>query len=179
LIGQTGPVFTVRDATAADMPAVSAIYNATIATTTAAWTEIPETVEQRLAWFADHAVAGHPVLVADDDGGVLGFSAFGDFRDTTKWPGYRFVVEHTIHVGEAAWGRGVGRALMTALIDRARLLGKTQMVAAVDGANAGSVEFHRRLGFVEVGRMPAVGFKFGGWLDLLLLQRSTAPRPGV
>ena len=168
-------MFTVRDATAADMPDVSAIYNATIATTTAAWTETPETVDQRLVWFADHAAAGHPVLVADDDGLILGFSAFGDFRDTTKWPGYRFVVEHTIHVREAAWGSGVGRALMTALIGRAAALGKTQIVAAVDGANGGSIEFHRRLGFVEVGRMPAVGFKFGGWLDLVFLQRSTGP----
>ena len=79
--------------------------------------------------------------------------------------------------GEAAWGGGRPR-LMAALIERAAALGKAQIVGAVDGANVGSIEFHRRLGFVEVGRMPAVGFKFGGWLDLVFLQRSTAPLAG-
>lgn len=164
----------VRDATVADMPAVSGLYNAMIATTTAAWTEAQETTADRLAWFEEQQASGFPVLVADEDGDIVGFCAFGDFRDTEKWPGYGFVVEQSVHVREDHWGRGVGRALVSALIGRARDLGKTQIVAGVDGGNEASIEFHHRLGFVEVGRMPAVGFKFGRWLDLVLMQRGTA-----
>jgi phosphinothricin acetyltransferase len=163
----------VRDATAADLPAISALYNATIPTTTAAWTEQLETLAERTAWFERQQAQGYPTLVADD-GAVVGFTAFGDFRDTTKWPGYHPVVELTIHVAESHWGRGVGRALITELLARARRLGKTQMVAGIDGANEASIRFHERLGFREVARMPAIGVKFGRSLDLVLMQRSTS-----
>jgi L-amino acid N-acyltransferase len=170
----------VRDATTADLATISALYNATIPTTTAAWTETTESLAERQAWFDQQQAAGYPVLVAEgDDGSVVGFTSFGDFRDAVKWPGYRHVVELTVHVDEAHWGHGCGRALITELLARAAALGKTQIVAAVDGDNEASLRFHERLGFVEVARMPAIGFKFGRWLDLVLLQRPTAPdRPG-
>ena len=164
----------IRDAAAADLVSISAIYNATIPTTTAAWTEQPETLADREAWFAHQQAAGHAVLVAEDDGTVVGFTAYGDFRDTTKWPGYRHVVELTIHVTEARWGTGVGRALLTELIRRARAAGKTQIVAGIDGDNEASIRFHARLGFREVARMPEIGTKFGRLLDLVLMQRATA-----
>jgi L-amino acid N-acyltransferase YncA len=165
----------VRDATVADLPAISAIYNATIPTTTAAWTERPETLEERTAWFQRQRERGFATLVADDAGTVVGFSAFGDFRDTTKWPGYDPVVELTIHVAESHWRRGVGRALLSELIARAHALGKTQIVAGIDGANEVSIRLHERLGFREVGRLPAIGTKFGRPLDLVLMQRLSAP----
>jgi L-amino acid N-acyltransferase YncA len=165
----------VRDATAADLPTISALYNATIPTTTAAWTETTESLADREAWFVQQQAAGYPVLVAEADGSVVGFTSFGDFRDAVKWPGYRHVVELTVHVDEAHWGRGCGRALITELLARAEALGKTQIVAAVDGDNDASLRFHERLGFVKVARMPSIGFKFGRWLDLVLLQRPTAP----
>jgi L-amino acid N-acyltransferase len=164
----------IRDATAADLAAISAIYNATIPTTTAAWTETEETLAERVAWFAGQQRDGYPTLVADDDGTIAGFTAFGDFRDAVKWPGYRYVVELTVHIAEPYWGRGLGRGLITELLARARTLGKTQIVAAVDADNEASLRFHARLGFAEVARMPAVGYKFGRWLDLVLLQRPTA-----
>jgi phosphinothricin acetyltransferase len=88
-----------------------------------------------------------------------------------KWPGYRFTVEHTVHVREDHWGSGAGRALMEELVERARAAGKHVMVGALDGANEASLRFHARLGFVEVARMPEVGRKFGRWLDLVLVQR--------
>jgi phosphinothricin acetyltransferase len=114
-------------------------------------------------------------VVAVDGGAVIGFAAYGGFRDTTLWPGYRFTVESSVHVVEGHHGRGVGRALMTALVEHAAAAGLHVMVAAVDGENAGSVEFHRAIGFVEVGRMPEIGRKFGRWLDLVLLQRVLSP----
>jgi phosphinothricin acetyltransferase len=164
-------VIEVRDATEADLPAIAAIQSALIATTTIEWRDDPYGVDDRRDWLAAHAAAGNPVLVAEDGGEVVGLAAYSDFRDTARWPGYRFVVEQSVHVREDRWGSGVGRRLVDALVLRARAAGKRAIVAAVDGANAGSIEFHRRLGFVEVGRLPRVGFKHDRWLDLVLLQR--------
>ena len=164
----------IRPATEGDAEAISALYNALVPTDTVAWTDEPETVDQRRAWLADQARRGDPVLVADD-GDVLGFVSYGEFRDATKWPGYRFTVEHTIHVRGDRWGRGVGRALMEELVACARAAGKHVMVGGIDGANEASLRFHERLGFVEVARMPQVGWKFGRWLDLVLVQRMLDP----
>jgi phosphinothricin acetyltransferase len=165
----------IRDATGADVEAISTLYNALVPTTTVAWTEELETVDERRAWLGRQAAQGHPVLVADDGGEVVGFAAYAGFRDSMKWPGYATTVEHTIHVQEETWGRGVGRALMEELLARARAAGKHVMVGALDGANEASLRFHQRLGFVEVARMPEVGRKFDRWLDLVLVQRTVDP----
>jgi phosphinothricin acetyltransferase len=165
---------TIRDAVVADMPALRAIYNDLVPTTTVAWTEVPETLRQRQAWFRRQQRDGFPVLVAALDGGageVIGFAAYGSFRGAGRWPGYRLTVEHTIHVREDHWGGGTGRRLLEALVERARAAGLHVMVGAVDGANDASLRFHERLGFTEVARMPEVGTKFGRWLDLVLVQR--------
>ena len=161
----------IRDAAMADMPAVRSLYNALIGTTTIAWTEEPETLRQRQAWFRAQVRGGYPVVVAELDGMVVGFASYGSFRGEGRWPGYRATVEHTIHVDEARWGRGIGRALLESLIEIARSHDVHVMVAAVDGDNTESIAFHERLGFVVVARMPEVGRKFDRWLDLVLLQR--------
>jgi L-amino acid N-acyltransferase YncA len=161
---------TVRDATGADLPEITAIYNALLETTTHEWTEIPHPVSEREEWLAEQNAAGRPALVAVVDDEVVGWATYGDFRDSVRWPGYQFTVEHSIHVREDHWGRGVGRALMQALVDRARREGKHVMVAGIDGDNTGSIRFHERLGFVEVARMPEIGEKFGRRLDLVLMQ---------
>jgi phosphinothricin acetyltransferase len=161
----------IRDAIDDDMPAVRDLYNALIPTTTIGWTESLQTLRQRRAWYRKQQKAGFPVLVADDDGEVVGFSAYGSFRGEGKWPGYRFTVEHTIHVRESHWGRGIGRMLLTALAERARQIGIHVMVAAIDGDNEASIRFHESLGFAIVGRMPEVGWKFGRRLELVLMQR--------
>jgi phosphinothricin acetyltransferase len=164
-------VVLVRDATLTDMPALRDLYNATIPTTTHAWTETLQTLEAREAWFARQCDRGHPVLVADDDGTVVGFTAYGDFRGEGKWPGYRFTVEHTIHIDEAYWGRGIGRRLLEELMARGRAAGIHVMVAAIDSDNRESIAFHERIGFTIVARMPEVGRKFDRWLELVLMQR--------
>lgn len=163
----------IRDATPADVHAITDIYNAIIPTTTIAWTEHLQTPEQRGDWFAKQQQDGFPVLVATDGqtDDVIGFASYSHFRGAGVWPGYRFTVEHTIHISERSWGQGVGRCLMTALIDRARSAGMHVMVGALDGDNSSSLSFHQRLGFVQVGRMPEVGFKFGRRLDLVLVQK--------
>ena len=161
----------IRDAAAADIPAITDLYNAWIPSRTVTWTEDLETVEQRAAWFERQRVYRFPVLVADVDGEVIGFTTFEHFRGEGKWPGYRGTAELSIHVREDNWGRGVGRALIEGLIERACVANIHVLVAAIDGENEASIRFHERLGFVEVARMPETGQKFGRWLDLVLMQR--------
>jgi L-amino acid N-acyltransferase len=156
----------VRSAGATDPVAIKSLLNALLATTTVEWTETPHTLDSILEWMDAHDT----ILVAEDQGEIVGVAAYGWFRDAVKRPGYRFTVEHTVHVREDRWGSGVGRQLMNALIDQARLSGMHVMVAAIDSANEASIRFHLGLGFVEVGRMPDVGTKFGRWLELVLLQ---------
>jgi phosphinothricin acetyltransferase len=161
-------MLTVRDAIESDLPAVLAIYNDVVATTTAVYRDDPATLDDRLAWWRDRVAQRYPVLVAVAGDQVVGFASFGDFR---AWPGYRFTVEHSVHVRDDWRGRGVGHALMVPLLDRARALGKHVMVAGVDADNAGSIRFHERLGFERAGHLRQVGFKFGRRLDLVFLQR--------
>lgn len=156
----------VRPATDADAPEIAGLLNAFLATTTIEWTDTPRTADSIPEWLGEHET----VLLADDGGDVVGVAAFGWFRDVVSRPGYRFTVENTIHVREDRWGFGLGRELMHALIDVARNSGKHAMISAIDSENEASIRFHKRLGFVEVGRLPQVGAKFGRWLDLVLLQ---------
>lgn len=158
----------VRDAVEADLPGLLEIYNDVIATTTAVYRDEPATLQDRIDWWTARAAHGFPVLVAVESDAVMGFASFGDFR---AWPGYRFTVEHSLHVRADRRGRGVGQALMHPLIERARGLGKHVMMAGVDADNAGSIRFHERLGFERVGHLREVGFKFGRRLDLVFLQK--------
>jgi L-amino acid N-acyltransferase YncA len=157
----------VRDATEADLPGILAIYNDVIATSTAVWTEAASTLEDRQAWFAARKALGYPILIAEDEQGVAGFASFGDFR---AWPGYRFTVEHSIHVRNDARRSGVGRLLLPALIGRARALGKRVLIAGIDGENQISIDFHRKFGFTDSGRLIKIGYKFGRWIDLAFMQ---------
>jgi phosphinothricin acetyltransferase len=165
----------IRDAEESDIPAIAAIYNDAVAHTTAIWNDVPVDAANRAAWLADRRRAGYPVLVAVDTGqGVAGYASFGDFR---PFDGYRHTVEHSVYVRRDRRGRGVGKALMAALIQRAREIGKHVMVAAIEAGNAGSIRLHEHLGFVPAGHMTQVGAKFGQWLDLVFLQLTLDARP--
>jgi L-amino acid N-acyltransferase len=158
----------IRDAGEGDIQAIAEIYNDAVAHTTAIWNDVLVDAANRAAWLADRRRAGYPVLVAVDAGdGVLGYASFGDFR---PFDGYRHTVEHSVYVRHDRRGKGVGKALMAALIERARETGKHVMVAAIEAGNAGSIRLHENLGFTPVGHMKQVGAKFGQWLDLAFLQ---------
>ena len=159
----------VREAVAADLPAILAIHNEVVATSTAIFSEEPSTLEERTTWWQGRIGQGYPLLVAATGDDVAGFASFGDFR---TWPGYRFTVEHSVHVRHDRRGQGIGQRLMQALLPRAAALGKHVMVGGIDATNAGSIRFHERLGFTRVGHLREVGRKFDRWLDLALLQRS-------
>ena len=119
-------------------------------------------MEQRVA-------QGYPVIVATDGLGVAGFASFADFRGA--WPGYRYSVEHSVHVRNDRRGQGIGTMLVTELLRRASTLEKHVMIAGIDAANAWSIRFHHRLGFRPVGTFHEVGYKFGRWLDLHFMER--------
>ena len=167
----------IRDATRADLAEITQIYNALLETTTHEWTETLHTVSERELWLREKRASGLPALVAAEHDEVIGWATYGDFRDSVRWPGYRSTVEHSIHVREDWWGRGVGRALIEALVDYARREGKHVMVAGIDATNVGSIRFHERCGFIEVGRLHEVGEKFGRRLDLVLMQRMLEESP--
>jgi L-amino acid N-acyltransferase YncA len=162
------PIFQIGDAVEDDLPDILAMYNDVIATSTAVYSEVPVTLENRQEWFRARAAQGYPVLVARDGTGVIGYATFGDFR---SWPGYRFTVEHSVHIRADRRGQGVGTRLMEALLPRARALGKHVMIGGIDADNAASIRMHERLGFERSAHMKEVGRKFDRWLDLVFMQR--------
>lgn len=167
----------VRDAEPRDLPAIVDIYNDVIDTSDAIWLDEHVTHADRLAWYDELVIAGFPVLVAvdeADDDQVAGYASFGTFRAKA---GYWPTVEHTIHVHRDHRGRGVGQALLDALVVRAIRLDKRVMIAGIDGGNEGSIRFHQRNGFREVARMPNIGRKFDRPVDLVLLQRDLPAPP--
>lgn len=158
----------IREATEADVQAITAIYNDAVQNTTAIWNDTLVDDENRLRWLTQRQTAGFPVLVAvAETGEVLGYASYGDWR---PFDGYRHTVEHSVYVRADQRGSGLGRALMAALIARARVAGKHAMIAAIDASNGASIGLHRKLGFEQVGHLPEVGTKFGRWLDLAFLQ---------
>lgn len=165
----------IRDANPADAAAIAAIYNHAVDHTAAVWNDVRVDAANRAAWMADRQGAGYAVLVAEEDGRVLGYAAFGPFR---AFDGYRLTVEHSVYVAPEAQGRGLGRALLAAVIARARAQGRHALIGAIEAGNTGSRALHRRLGFADVGLLPQVGQKFGRWLDLALVQLTLDERSG-
>lgn len=157
----------IRPATVDDLPAILAIYNHAVLHTTASYDLEPSTLAQRRAWFETRAAQGFPVLVAEGDGVVAAFGAYGAFRDR---PGYRHTVEHSIYVDAAQRRQGLGRAVLAELIAMARAEGRHAMVGGIDAESEASLRLHADLGFVEVGRLREVGHKFGRWLDVVFMQ---------
>ncbi|HEX4155706.1 MAG TPA: GNAT family N-acetyltransferase [Acidobacteriaceae bacterium] len=157
----------IRAAVLDDISEITAIYNSIVLSSTAVYNDTPATIEQRVAWWRARVDQGFPVLVAVENGVVLGYASFGEFR---PWPGYRFTVEGTIHIREDVRGRGVGKGLLQELLASARAMGKHVMVAGVDAENAASLRFLEAAGFVPAGHLREVGFKFGRYLDLRFLQ---------
>lgn len=158
----------IRDACATDAEGIAAIYNDAVLHTTAIWNDVTVDAANRLAWQRDRQQNGYPVLVAaGDDNEVLGYASFGDWR---AWDGYRHTVEHSVYVRADQRGRGVGKALLRDLIERATQLGKHVMIAGIETGNVASIRLHENLGFEHAGHFTQVGTKFGQWLDLTFLQ---------
>ncbi|TDQ84459.1 phosphinothricin acetyltransferase [Dongia mobilis] len=174
VLASASPGLVLRPALAADLPAIQAIYAHHVLTGSASFEELPPDVaEMTRRWQAIQA-AGLPYLVAEDQfgagAGIAGYAYAGPYRPRAA---YRFTVEDSIYLAPQAQGRGIGRALLARIIDDATALGLRQMIAVIgDSANQASVGLHRALGFDSVGTFRAVGFKFGRWVDSVLMQRA-------
>lgn len=164
----------IRPACEDDLTAINCIYNREILTGTATWDEEPWTAEQRRAWFAGHD-ASTPVLVAESDGAVAGFAYLTKMSQKSGW---RFTREDTVYIDEAQRGRGIGRALLKALLDEARRIGVHLVVASITSENEVSIGLHRALGFEVVGTLKEAGLKFGRWLDTTYMQIVVAGSEG-
>jgi L-amino acid N-acyltransferase len=159
----------IRDARDTDLPQILGIYNDVVQTTTAIYEDELSTLEARRAWFDGRRKQGLPVLVGEEAGEVIGFSSFGDWR--SRW-GYRFTVEHSVHIRADRRGRGHGRALIEALFPRAVALNMHVMIGHIDSAAAASIRLHEKLGFERVGYYREVAWKFDRWLDLVAVQKT-------
>ncbi len=157
----------IRDADEDHLEGIAGIYNDAVLHSTAIWNDRTVDVADRRVWLAGRVSAGFPVLVALDDGRVVGYASYGPWR---AFDGFRHTVEHSVYVRADQRGRGLGRALMEALVERARSSGVHVMVAAVERGNVGSIRLHEQLGFAHAGVVEQVGAKFGRWLDLAFLQ---------
>lgn len=159
----------IRDATAADLVAITAIYAHHVLHGTGTFEETPPTEGEMAARMAKVQGGGHAWLVAEQEGRVAGYGYYAPFRERSA---YRFTAEDSIYVRDDVRGMGVGKALVLALLDRAEAAGIRQMIAVIgDSENVGSIGLHAALGFRQVGVMKAVGLKFGHWVDVVTMQR--------
>ncbi|MDR3469018.1 MAG: GNAT family N-acetyltransferase [Xanthobacteraceae bacterium] len=159
----------IRPATLADLPAITAIYDDAVRTGTATFELDPPGLDEMTARFEGLLDGGFPYLVADARGEVAGYAYAGPYRAR---PAYRFTVENSIYLATTARRRGIGLALLNRLVVESRSRGHRQMIAVIgDSANAASIAVHGRAGFQMIGTLHDVGFKFGRWLDTVLMQR--------
>ena len=157
---------TIRAATAADLPAINAIYNHYVATSTCTFQIEPEAEPDRLAWFTERTAA-HPVVVAELGGEVVGWAALSAWKSRCA---YAHSVEASVYVHPDRHRRGVGRALLADLVRRARQLGHRTVIGGACTEHAASLALQEALGFEPVGTFRQVGYKFGRWLDVAYTQ---------
>jgi len=166
--------FVIRDCRPGDIPAITTLYEHYVATSLATFDEIPPSPEEMAQRRAEVLEVGLPFIVAvGHDGHLFGYAYAAAFRRRT---GYRYTLEDSIYVEPSATRTGIGSALLAALIERCAAAGYRQIVAVIgDTAHAASIGLHQKLGFTRIGVLPAIGFKFGRWVDVVLMQRALGP----
>jgi len=164
------PALLIRPSSAADLPAITAIYCEAVLHGTGTFELEPPDQPEMTRRRDDVLGKGLPWLVAERAGQVLGYAYANHFRPRKA---YRFCLEDSIYLHPDARGQGVGRVLLAELVGRCEAAGARQMLAVIgDAANAGSIGVHAALGFEHTGVLKASGWKFGRWLDVVLMQRS-------
>lgn len=164
---------TIRPSRDEDVPAIAALYAHHVRTGTASFEEIAPDAAEMMRRRAEILARGLPYLVAESSGRLAGYAYAGLYRSRSA---YRFTLENSVYVDAGMARRGVGRALLVPLIETCEAAGYRRMVAVIgDSANHGSIGLHSACGFRPVGVMPAVGFKFGRWIDCVLMERPLGP----
>ena len=163
------PTTLIRPATVADLAPVTAIYAGHVLHGSATFEIDPPDLAEMTRRHADVTARGLPWLVLEEHGKVVGYAYAGSFRPR---PAYRHCLEDSIYLAEGAAGRGHGRLLLVELLARCEAAGARQMLAVIgDSGNAASIGVHRALGFAHTGTIEAAGWKFGRWLDVVIMQR--------
>jgi phosphinothricin acetyltransferase len=154
--------------------AILDIYNDAIVHTTALYDYKTRTMDSMVAWFTEKQAGRYPVIGAEaDDGTLLGFATYGMWR---MRPAYKYTVEHSLYVHKDKRGRGIGDALLNAIVDAAKAQDYHVLVGGIDAENGASIKLHLKHGFVHSGTVTQSGFKFGRWLDVAFYQL-TLPTP--
>lgn len=158
----------IRPAGAWDAPAIAAIWNPVIRNSLITFDAVEKDPDNLVRWLATRGDLGHGTFVAEEEGEVLGFATYRQFR---AGEGYARSMEHTVILADGARRRGLGTQLLAAAEHHARDCGAHSMIAGVSGANTGGIAFHAARGYGEIARVPEVGWKHGRWLDLVLMQK--------
>jgi len=160
----------IRPSRETDVVEITTIYGYHVLHGLASFEEVPPELDEIASRRREILAHGLPYLVAERSGRVLGYCYAGPYRTRSA---YRFTVEDSIYIDQTEAGRGLGRALLAALLDRCTELGYRQMVAVIGGSDTWpSIRLHAALGFTRAGVLRAVGFKFGRWVDIVLMQRA-------
>jgi len=159
----------IRLAGAWDATAIAEIWNPVIRESMITFNAVEKDPDDLVRFMTTRADEGHATFVAEEEGEVLGFATYGQFRPGV---GYARTMEHTIMLAEDARRRGLGAALLEAVEAHARARGAHSMIAGVSGANEAGIAFHAARGYNEVARLPEVGWKQAHWLDLVLMQKT-------
>jgi L-amino acid N-acyltransferase YncA len=167
----------VRDAAQGDLPAIQAIYAHHVLRGLATFEEVPPDVPEMRQRHADIVGRGLPYLVSVRGGEVIGYGYCAPYRLRSA---YRYSLEDSIYIRQDAIGQGIGSRLLAALIARSEALDYRQLIAVIgDSANAASIALHARFGFLRVGTLRSSGYKFGRWVDSVLMQRPLGRGDGV
>ncbi len=158
---------TIRQANGNDLEAILEIVNYSILHTTANYNYDVQTLEIQTKWLQQKHEQNFPVIVATQDNEVIGFGTYGMFREKI---GYQFTVEHSIYVAPDLIAKGIGKLLMSELIELAKKQKIHTMIGGIDASNTYSIDFHKKFGFTECGIIREAGFKFDRWLDLQFMQ---------
>lgn len=157
----------IRPAEIKDLNGILEIINHNILHSTAVYDYEPKSMADMQVWYEERQQEGFKVIVAEHEGQVAGYAAYGIFKPKT---GYRFTVEHSVYVSENYHGKGIGKLLMAELIAIAKQSGIHSMIGVIDADNKASIAFHKQFGFAETGFLKEAGFKFGRWLDVTFMQ---------
>ena len=157
----------VRPAATSDSEAIREIYNVEVLGSTVTFDLVPRTPDEQDEWMESHAGV-YPVIVAEDDGRVIGFASLSPYRSR---PGYSTTAEDSVYVAASYRGVGVGKLLLSELVERGKAHGFHAIMARIVGDHAASISLHRSCGFELVGIEREVGRKFSKWLDVALMQR--------
>jgi phosphinothricin acetyltransferase len=167
----------VRPARTADLAAIQSIYADHVLHGTASFEETPPTVQEIHSRYDDVVSRGLPYLAAEESGQVLGYGYCSLYRTRSA---YRYTLEDSVYVREGQHRKGIGRAILIALIARSEELGYRQLIAVIgDRAQTASIGLHASLGFLRAGMLRSVGFKFGRWIDTLIMQRPLGRGDGI